>query len=83
MKEAKRVLKQSGELVIAEIHWPFVLRFIGNIFLPLLKSGDVKIYSPKELERLLCKNSFTEVSVTKCDNIQIVKGVNKCSQNNG
>lgn len=74
LKEAKRVLKQGGELFIAEIHWPFVLRIIGNPLLPLLKSGDVKICSPKELERLLLNNGFNGVKNTISGHIQIVQG---------
>ncbi len=73
LKEAKRVLKQGGELFIAEIYWPPVLRVIGNFLLPLLKSGDVKIYSPKELEKLLLNNGFVSVRNNIDRNIQIIR----------
>ena len=32
LKEAKRVLKQGGELFIAETNWNFVLRSLANVF---------------------------------------------------
>ena len=47
--EAKRLLKENGNLYIAEIYLPPVIRHIANIFLPLSKSGDVRLYSPKEI----------------------------------
>lgn len=74
LKEAKRVLKQGGELFIAELYWPTALRIIGNLLFPLLKSGDVKVYSPKELETMLLNNGFSGVSNTINDHIQIARG---------
>ena len=74
LKEAGRVLKQGGELFIAEIHWPSALRIIANLLFPLLKSGDVKVYSSKELEMLLLSNGYSGVKNTINRNMQIVKG---------
>ncbi len=74
LKEAKRVLKQSGAIYIAELLWPTALRWIANPLLPFLKSGDVKIYSPKELEKMLGRNGFSDVINTRHGHIQIVKG---------
>ena len=74
LKEAGRVLKPGGRLYIAELFWPGPLRILGNPLLPLLKSGDVKIYSPRQLEKLLCANGFTNVQSARHKHIQIVKG---------
>jgi len=48
-KESARVLKAGGNIYIAEIYLPPVLREICNLFLPLLRTGDVKFYSEKEI----------------------------------
>ncbi len=75
LNEAKRVLKRGGSLFIAELYWDPVFRTIANPFLPLLKSGDVRIYSPKQLEKFLSKNGFTGVQLVRNGHIQIVRGV--------
>lgn len=48
-KEASRILKPEGLLYIAEGHLPFIIREIVNLFVPLSRAGDVRVYSPKEI----------------------------------
>jgi len=49
-KEASRILKPEGLLYIAEGHLPFIIREITNLFIPFSRTGDVKVYSPKEIQ---------------------------------
>lgn len=60
LKEMKRVLRPGGILMIAD---PFtsnnLLRFFANILIKFGKSGDVRIYSQKEIQELLEKCGFT------------------------
>jgi ubiquinone/menaquinone biosynthesis C-methylase UbiE len=53
LKEMRRVLKQSGIVIIAD---PYIsnrlLRFLTNTFLHLSDSGDVKFYSKEEMKEL-------------------------------
>jgi ubiquinone/menaquinone biosynthesis C-methylase UbiE len=70
--EARRVLKPNGMLYIAEIYWPTVLRLILNPFVPLLKMGDVKIYSPEKITGNFKRARFEEVDVKKSGRIQII-----------
>lgn len=49
-KEAKRILKPEGLVYIAEGHLPVVIRRASNLLIPLSKAGDVKVYSPKEIQ---------------------------------
>jgi ubiquinone/menaquinone biosynthesis C-methylase UbiE len=60
LKEMRRVLRPDGILMIAD---PFtsneLLRFFANILIKFSKSGDVKIYSQKEMQELLEKCGFT------------------------
>ena len=58
MKEAYRILKKGGILLIAEPIWYFPIRNIANLIFPFLKTGDVRIYSQKELQDFLIKNHF-------------------------
>jgi ubiquinone/menaquinone biosynthesis C-methylase UbiE len=54
LKEMKRVLRKGGILMIAD---PFTpnnpLRLFANILIKFSKSGDVRIYSQKEMHELL------------------------------
>ena len=68
--EAKRLLKPLGSLYIAEIFLPPVIRHIANIFVPLSKDGDVKIYSKKEIAKTF--SSFEFISARKKGHMQII-----------
>jgi len=64
VSECKRVLKRSGTVYIAEPNFGAVLRFLANKFwLPFSRSGDVKIYSKKELEVIFYNSGFKTVQV--------------------
>lgn len=72
--EAFRVLKEGGRLYIAEVYYPVILRQIFNlVFIPLYNAGDVKIYHPDELKRIIENAGFSGVSVTKKENIQLLE----------
>ena len=71
--EAKRLIKQGGSLYIAEVCFPPLIRHIANVFLPLSKEGDVKFYSPKEIERIFSRVGFRLVNVIKQGHIQIMR----------
>jgi len=70
--EAKRLLKKSGSIYIAEVYLPFGVRHVANIFLPLSKDGDVKFYSPKEIAYTFLNNGFSFVKSTIKGHIQII-----------
>ena len=71
--EAKRLLKPSGNLYIAEVYFPAITRNIANIFLPLLKRGDVKFYSHKEIVSTFSTVGFSLVKVVTKGHIQVVQ----------
>lgn len=53
VNECKRVLKKNGTVYIADPNFGAFLRFFANKFwFPISKSGDVRIYSSKELEAI-------------------------------
>jgi ubiquinone/menaquinone biosynthesis C-methylase UbiE len=60
LKQVKRVLRTGGILMIAD---PFtsneLFRFFANIVIKFSKSGDVRIYSQKEMKELLGNYGFT------------------------
>lgn len=52
-EEMKRLLKPDGEIIIGDI-WVFpVMRELINAYLPFSKSGDVKMYSKKDLKKII------------------------------
>ena len=71
--EAKRLLKPSGSLYIAEVHLPAVLRLIANFFLPLSRDGDVKFYSFNEIANTFCNVEFSLVNMIKKRHMQVIQ----------
>ena len=68
VNECKRVLKRNGTVYIADPNFGAVLRFLANKFwLPFSKSGDVRIYSKKELEVIFYNSEFKTVQVYRKD----------------
>ena len=68
VNECKRVLKKNGTVYIADPNFGAVLRFFANKFwFPFSKSGDVRVYSPKELETFFYHSGFKTVQVYRKD----------------
>ncbi len=59
--EMKRVLKPGGTLIIADVWFPWLLRYLANLLLPFSSEGDVHIYSEKEILDLMRKTGFTNI----------------------
>ncbi|HWQ88417.1 MAG TPA: methyltransferase domain-containing protein [Desulfitobacteriaceae bacterium] len=72
-REANRLLKPEGLLYIAEGHLPFIIREIFNLFVPLSKGGNVKVYSPREIKDNFEAYGFKQVGYTKKGFIQIIE----------
>lgn len=68
VKECKRVLKNKGSVYIADPNFGPVLRFFANKFwFPFSKSGDVRVYSSRELEILFYRCGFKTVKIYRKD----------------
>jgi len=68
VNECKRVLKKNGTVYIAEPNFGAVLRFFANKFwCPFSKSGDVRIYSKKELGAFFYDSGFRTVQIYRKD----------------
>lgn len=68
VNECKRVLKKKGTVYIADPNFGAVLKFLANKFwVPFSKSGDVRIYSKKELERFFYNSGFKTVQAYRKD----------------
>ncbi len=72
-REANRVLKQRGRLYIAEVYIPFIIRAICNPFVRLSKAGDVKFYSPKEIQDNFQAYGFEQVGYKREGYVQIIE----------
>lgn len=72
-KEIKRILKPNGLLYIAEIYYPFIIRTIFNPFVPLSKAGDVKFYSPQEIQKNFEEYGFEKVNFYRDGHIQVIE----------
>ena len=58
----KGVLRKNGAVYIADPNFGAVLRFFANnIWFHFSKSGDVKIYSKKELESFFYNSGFQNI----------------------
>lgn len=68
VNECKRVLKKNGTVYIADPNFGTVLRFIANkLWFPFSKSGDVRVYSPKELAAFFYDSGFKTVRIYEKD----------------
>ncbi len=68
VSECKRVLKKNGTVYIADPNFGAFLRFFANKFWVLIsKSGDVRIYSSKELKAFFYNSGFKAVQVYRKD----------------
>lgn len=73
-KEAFRVLKTKGRIYIAEVYMPAVIRSVFNIAaIPLIRAGDVKIYSRDELMKFFQQAGFTNINIEIKGNIQFLQ----------
>ena len=70
--EAERVLKPGGVLYIADVYLHWLLRLIVNPFVPLSRAGDVRFYSPDEINQNFTKRSFEPLGVKEDGRIQLV-----------
>lgn len=74
VNECKRVLKKNGTVYLADPNFGAFLRFLANKFwLPFSNSGDVRVYSPKELKTLFHNAGFTAVQVYRKEKGVFVK----------
>lgn len=77
MKEAYRVLKSEGKLIIAELSPAAVIRCIDNLIIPRMNMGDVRIYRLKELYEFFKKAGFDDMYHIKKRNMVIIEGTKK------
>lgn len=70
--EASRVLKTGGMIYIAEIYYPGILKTLFNLYLKFSQEGDVRIYKPDEIARLLSVAGFGEAVFKIIGQIQII-----------
>lgn len=69
--ECKRVLKDGGEIYLAEPYFTPLIRFVANAFVfPFTHSGDVKVYSAKELCSFFKKAGFSKMRTYEKGTIQ-------------
>lgn len=68
--ECVRILKPGGRLYMAEPFFPSVVRQLANIvWIPFAKSGDVRIYSGKELCEIFDTAGFNSVETYSKDTV--------------
>ena len=70
--EAGRVLKPDGKLYIAEVYYPKLLRALCNPLIRLSPAGDVRLYGPEEICRVLTNAGFRNEAQRIQGNIQII-----------
>ena len=72
-KEAQRVLVTGGTVYVADLYIPSFLRLVLNPFVPLLlRDGDVRVYSLKDINRNFELFGFEEVNSIVEGNVQFV-----------
>lgn len=54
-----------------------IIRQIANLFIPLFKMGDVKIYSKKELVSIFQENGFNVVTLRHFGMVELILNESK------
>lgn len=72
-EEAARVIKNGGDIYIAEVYLPAILRIICNPFVRFSKAGDVKFYSPNEIISIFENNGFVKNDIEFSGKVQLIK----------
>lgn len=72
-KEAFRVMKPKGKLYIAEVYYARLLRILCNPLIRLSPSGDVRLYGPEEILRVLENAGFKRGEAHIQKQIQIIR----------
>ena len=68
--ECMRVLKGNGRLYIAEPWFPAGMRWLANhLLFPFTRSGDVKVYGPKQLRLFFQKAGFQDLKTRKTGDV--------------
>ncbi|MDF2686713.1 MAG: putative S-adenosylmethionine-dependent methyltransferase [Clostridia bacterium] len=75
MKEANRILKSGGRLLIAEPYSTAIIRQLENLILPLLPMGDVRLYSKNELQVFFEKADFKNITIKQDKNQLLTEGI--------
>lgn len=73
VSEVERVIKVGGKVYIAEIYITPLLKAIVNPFVPLLKAGDVKFYSDKEIINTFVGRNFKHIKTIREKRIQMIE----------
>jgi ubiquinone/menaquinone biosynthesis C-methylase UbiE len=74
LKEAFRILKSNGKLVIADPSPCMLVRWIENLIIPFMKMGDVKIYGVNQLRQFFERAGFTDISCIKRNDMLMIQG---------
>jgi len=77
LREAYRVLKRNGKLVIADPSPAVVVRWLENLIIPCMNTGDIRIYSAKELYLFFHKAGFESISHEKRNGMVLIQGTKK------
>lgn len=75
--EAHRLLKSGGTIFIAEVYYSPLVTALCNPFVPLMKDGDVRFYTPREIIRTLSEAGFQDTAYSTNGNIQLVRATKR------
>ena len=65
LTEVRRVLRNGGRVVIGDMCPPFPLIGLVNLLMRFRHGGDVRLYSEKEMRKMLVEAGFSDVSWTR------------------
>ena len=72
--EAQKCLKTNGKIYITEIYVPPIIRHVFNLFMPISKNGDYKLYAPKEIKNLYEQVGIKNIEIFKQGYTEIIVG---------
>lgn len=76
LNEFKRVIKKNGKLILCDMYRPIIIRNFMNFMFKFTRTGDIRIYTKKEIVNLLKNHNYKNITYEKYYSSFICEAIN-------